>query len=85
MKAEILRVDGTRELVKGTFEEVRDLCGCETFAVVRLPGKRILLCDEDAQMRKRPVNVAATLLFLETGASYPLLGDVALCDAKELK
>jgi len=92
----LLKTDGTRSVVapKGeTFEfrgELYDLLCTDMIEVVHLADGRLLLCDEEAKLPpanlRKPFNDAATvLLHLAGGSPYDyILGDVVICDLKEL-
>jgi hypothetical protein len=65
-----------------TLEELCSLTGSEYIEVVRLPGGRYMVCDEEGKLRGRPVNSVATT---EAGtalfADDHIVGDVLVCDS----
>ena len=90
MKAEILRVDGSRE--EHTIREVgsrarlgalRHLTGCECFDMVNLRDGRVMCVDDTGLIDGKPINVQATSLYHSIyprakAANQPIAGDVAI-------
>jgi hypothetical protein len=88
--AEIIRVDGSREPVTPTngtdfkFEQVYPLIGTDIIQIVACRDGRIMLCDEEGKLKDKPVNFAATQLYVH-GTHDPIVGDVLVCDKRECR
>jgi hypothetical protein len=87
--AELLRADGTREMVapkNGTsFEfigEAYDLIGTDMIQLVATRDGRILMIDEEGKLKEKPVNAAATALY-RYGDLDQIVGDVLVCSSAE--
>jgi hypothetical protein len=80
MKAELIKIDGTRTTIVPkngtdfTLSELYNYIDCDMIEVVRV-GKRILVVDESGLLKRKSKNATASML-----ASNYIVGDVVLCD-----
>lgn len=88
--AQLLSVDGTRRDITPkngtTFQfngEAYDLIGAQTIQVCSTHDGRLLLVDEDGKWTDKPVNEAATALYV-FGGQDPIVGDAIVCGAHQL-
>jgi len=89
-QAQLLRADGSRRDITPkngkhfTFiGEAYDLIDASLIEVCATHDGRLLLIDEEGKLEAKPVNVAATALFVY-GAVDPIVGDAILCDRSQL-
>ena len=88
--AQFLSADGTRRDItpkngkRFTFiGEAYDLIGTDMVELCRTHDGRRLLVDEDGKSKGKPVNVAATALYVH-GAQDAIVGDAIVCGAHQL-
>ena len=84
--ATILRVEGTTETImpgRGYWElaELQTLVG-GWIEIVRTLDGRFLVIDEEGKLKKKPLNIEATKLYLY-GRHDPIVGTAVLIDTKK--
>jgi hypothetical protein len=82
----VLRVDGSEHIVpeKPNFKLIGEMIGADCFDTVRLKQYPpiVMVVDDIGAMRDKPVNEAATQLYLSVckpGTTWQIRGDVAIC------
>lgn len=81
MRIELIRTDGTHEVVDRPYSEIRELIGADTLDSVRLPNGRTMLVDDTGHPKALPYNAEATSLYhsiCRPGTTHRILGDVAV-------
>lgn len=83
--AKMLRVEGTTETITPagkhwTLEEMKTLVG-GWIEVVRTIDGRFMVIDEEGKIKKKPLNIQATKLYLH-GRYDPIVGTALLFDTK---
>jgi hypothetical protein len=83
--ATLLCDDGTRQEISpkngktfGLEGEAYDLVGTDMIQLIATHDGRVLLVDEDGKRKKKPVNAAATALYIY-GAYDPVVGHAIHC------
>lgn len=86
--ATLIKTDGTvSEVVPANgksfkLNELYGLLSCELVQVVELPGRKIMICDEEGWYNNGGI-VNRTACLLARG--HTIVGDVLVCQSKEFK
>ncbi|MBI4201193.1 MAG: DUF3846 domain-containing protein [Chloroflexi bacterium] len=88
--AEVIKTDGIRQEItpregkRFKLEELQAIVG-GFIEIVALPGRRIMVLNEEGKLKQLPSNAAATALARGTiaGSDF-IVGDVLVCLSKEV-
>lgn len=67
-----------------TLAELYRFIGTDTIQIVWTTDGRLMVLDEHGKLKDRPINVAATRLYVH-GADDPIVGDVVVCQRSEVR
>lgn len=90
MPNEVIRVNGTRQEYLPadgrhyTLEEMQKAIGGGYVQIVQTKDGRLMVIDEEGKIKGFPVNTVATRLY-RFGDQDPIVGDVLVCDKRNIK
>lgn len=88
--AKIYKTDGTSVSVEPKngkdfkLDELKEIVG-GYIEVLHLNGNEILVCNEEGKLKGYPLNIEATRIVQENDISDYIVGNVLICDTKQVK